>query len=64
LKLLDACMIYLIFDSSWVSPVQVMPKKSSIMVVKNDNNELIPTRTTTRLRVCMDYKKHNKASNP
>ena len=29
-------------------------------MVRNDNNELIPTRTTTRWRVCMDYRKLNK----
>ena len=27
LKLLDAGIIYLILDSEWVSPVQVVPKK-------------------------------------
>jgi len=31
-------------------------------VVKNDNNELIPTRTTIGWRVCMDYRKLNKAT--
>jgi len=41
LKLLDAGMIHPIFDSSWVSPVQVVPKKGWITVVQNDNNELI-----------------------
>ena len=47
LKLLDAGMIYLISNSSWDSPVQVVPKKGSIKVAKSDNNELIPTRATT-----------------
>ena len=47
LKLLDAGIIYPISDSQWVSPTQVVPKKSGITVVKNANNELIPTRTTT-----------------
>ena len=36
LKLLDAGIIYLISDSSWVSPTQVVPKKSGITVMKND----------------------------
>ena len=46
LKLLDACIIYLISDSSWVSHVQVVPKKSGVTVVTNANNELISTRVT------------------
>ena len=46
LKLLDAGIIYLISDSSWVSPIQVVPKKNRIIVVKNDQGELIPTRLT------------------
>ena len=44
LKLLDTSIIYPISNSEWVSLVQVMPKKSGITVVKNKNNELIPTR--------------------
>ncbi|RVW67359.1 Retrovirus-related Pol polyprotein from transposon 17.6 [Vitis vinifera] len=47
LKLLDAGIIYPISDSSWVSPTQVVPKKSGITVMKNDEGELIPTRLTT-----------------
>ncbi|KAL5578548.1 hypothetical protein UlMin_020247 [Ulmus minor] len=46
-KLMDAGIIYPISDSSWVSPVQVVPKKGGMTVVKNDKNELIPTRTVT-----------------
>ena len=53
LQLLDAEWSTL-SDSSWVSPVQVVPKKGRILVVKNDNNELIPTGTITRWRLCMD----------
>ncbi|CAN6547298.1 unnamed protein product [Malus baccata var. baccata] len=43
LKLLDVGIIYAISDSKWVSPVQVVPKKSRLIVVKNEKNELIPT---------------------
>jgi len=43
LKCLDNGIIYLISNSSWMSPVQVVPKKSGITVVKNDDDELIPT---------------------
>ena len=48
LKWLDAGVIYPISNSSWVSPVQVVPKNGGITVVKNENNELLPTRTVTR----------------
>ncbi|GJR24205.1 reverse transcriptase domain-containing protein [Tanacetum coccineum] len=44
IKLLDAGLIYPIFDSPWVSPVHCVPKKGGITVVENEDNELIPTR--------------------
>nr|GEU84459.1 reverse transcriptase domain-containing protein [Tanacetum cinerariifolium] len=44
IKLLDAGIMYLISDSPWVSPIHCVPKKDGITVVKNENNELIPTR--------------------
>ncbi|KAK9150909.1 hypothetical protein Syun_009218 [Stephania yunnanensis] len=44
LKLLDAGMIYPISDSKWVSPIQVVPKKTGITVVTNSRGELVPTR--------------------
>ncbi|XP_026435521.1 uncharacterized protein LOC113333225 [Papaver somniferum] len=47
LKLLDVGVIYPISDSKWVSPVQVVPKKSGITVVKNEDNDLVPTRIQT-----------------
>ncbi|KAH9671232.1 hypothetical protein KPL70_017283 [Citrus sinensis] len=59
LKLLDAGIIYPIYDSSWVSLVQVVPKKSGVTVVTNADNELIPTKVTTGWRVCIDYRKLN-----
>ena len=62
LKLLDSGIIYPISDSSWVSPVHVVPKKSGITVVKNEGNELVPTRTQTGWRVCIDYRKLNLAT--
>ncbi|XP_038711641.1 uncharacterized protein LOC120005855 [Tripterygium wilfordii] len=62
LKLLDVGVIYPISDSKWVSPVQVVPKKSGITVVKNKDDELIPTRMTTGWRVCIDYRKLNTAT--
>ena len=62
LKLLNVGVIYAISDSLWVSPVQVVPKKCGMTVVKNDNNEFIPTRIVTGWRVCMDYCKLKKAT--
>ncbi|KAM5555299.1 hypothetical protein ABKV19_023282, partial [Rosa sericea] len=59
IKLLDCGIIYPISDSKWVSPVQVVPKKSGITVVKNEQNELVPQRTVTGHRVCIDYRKLN-----
>ncbi|XP_070050007.1 uncharacterized protein [Nicotiana tomentosiformis] len=47
IKWLDAGVVYPISDSSWNSPVQCFPKKGGMMVVTNDKNELIPTRTMT-----------------
>ena len=52
-------VIYPIFDSEWVSPTQVVPKKLGIAVVENESGELVPTRTTTRWRMCIDYRKLN-----
>ena len=59
IKLLDCGVIYPISDSRWVSPVQVVPKKSGVTVVKNEENELVPTRIQTGWRVCIDYRKLN-----
>ncbi|XP_075103703.1 uncharacterized protein LOC142178272 [Nicotiana tabacum] len=61
-KLLAAGIIYPISDSPWVSPVQVVPKKGGMAVIKNESNELIPTRTITRRRVCIDYRRLNNAT--
>jgi len=44
LKLLDAGVIYLIYDSDWISPVQVVPKKTGITVVENEDGNKVLTR--------------------
>nr|GEZ23350.1 retrovirus-related Pol polyprotein from transposon 17.6 [Tanacetum cinerariifolium] len=61
-KLLDAGLIYPISDSPWVSPIHCVPKKGGMTVIKNDENELIPTRLVTGWRVCIDYRKLNEAT--
>ena len=62
LKWLNAGFIYEISDSPSVSPVHVVPKKGGFIVIRNEKNELIPTRTVTGWRVCRDYKKLNTAT--
>ena len=62
LKLLDIGIIYPISDSKWVSPTQVVPKKSGITVVKNEKGESIPTRIPSSWRMCIDYRKLNDAT--
>jgi hypothetical protein len=62
LKLYQARIIYLVPHSEWVSLVQVVPKKGGMIVVTNEKNELIPQRTFTRWRMCIDYRKLNKAT--
>ena len=44
LKWLNAGFIYAISDSSWVSPVHVVPKKGGFTLIINEKNELIPKR--------------------
>ena len=62
IKLLDSDIIYPISDISWVIPVQVVPKKRGTIMIKNYQNELIPTRKVTGWGVCIDYRKLNEAT--
>ena len=62
IKWLDAGVVYPISDSSWTLPVQCVSKKGGMTVVTNSQNELIPTRTVTGWRVCMDYHNLNKVT--
>ncbi|GKC46176.1 reverse transcriptase domain-containing protein [Tanacetum coccineum] len=49
-------------DSPWVSLIHCAPKKGGITVVTNENDELVPTRTVTGWRVCIDYRKLNEST--
>ncbi|KAK5772983.1 hypothetical protein PVK06_049285 [Gossypium arboreum] len=59
IKLLDVDIIYNISDSRWVSPVQVVPKKTDVAVKKNAKGDFVPTRVQNGWRVCIDYRKLN-----
>jgi hypothetical protein len=37
----------------------VIPKKTRITIVKNQNDELVPTHVQNRWQVCIDYRKLN-----
>ena len=62
LKLFNVGIIYHISDSKQVSQVQVVLKTSGIIMVKNEENELMPTRVQTGWRVYIDYYKLNAAT--
>ena len=49
LKWLNPGFIYAILDSPWVSQVHMVPKKGGFTMVRNEKNELIPTRTCDRM---------------
>ena len=59
LKLQQADIIYPILHIPWVSPTQVVPKKSRVTIVKNKKEEDMPTRLTIGWRVCIDYRRLN-----
>ena len=61
-RLLAAGIIYPFLDRTWVSPIQVVPKKSGITVVRNQDNELIPTRVANSWRVYIDYRRQNQVT--
>ena len=62
LKLLNVGVIYPISDSNWKSPIQVVPKKFGVTLIKNENNKDVPSRVQTGWRVCIDYRKLNATS--
>ena len=47
IKLLQAGIIYPISNSTWVSPTQVVPKKSRVTTMHKEKGEEMPTRLTT-----------------
>ena len=61
-KRLNTGIIYAISNNPWVSLVHVVLKKGGFTVIINENDQLIPTRTVTRWRVCIEYRKMNNAT--
>ncbi|RDX81264.1 Retrovirus-related Pol polyprotein from transposon 17.6, partial [Mucuna pruriens] len=49
-KLLVVGIIYPILDSQWVSPMQVVPKKFGMTIMKNQHDELVPMRIQNNWR--------------
>ncbi|GKB78056.1 reverse transcriptase domain-containing protein [Tanacetum coccineum] len=62
LKPLPNNLEYVFLEGPWVSLIHCIPKKGGITFVTNKNNELVPTRTVTGWRVCIDYHKLNEAT--
>ena len=62
LKWLDTGVIYPISDSAWVSLVQVVPRKGGTIMIKIENNTLLPSKIVTGWRIFIDYRKLNKAT--
>lgn len=60
LKLLEVGVICPIFDSSWVTSVHIVPKKGGVIIVQNEKSKLIPTRTVSGWRMCIDYQRLNQ----
>ncbi|GJR54549.1 reverse transcriptase domain-containing protein [Tanacetum coccineum] len=61
-KLLDQTPLNYRSLTSMGNPLHCVPKKGGMTVVKNDENDLIPTRLITGWRVCIDYRKLNEAT--
>ncbi|KAL4026348.1 hypothetical protein IC575_014777 [Cucumis melo] len=62
LKLKDIEIIYPVLDSTWVSPIHVVPKKTRMTVVKNDKGEMVLMQMQNGWRMCIDYRKLNEVT--
>ena len=62
LKWLNAEIIYLIFDSQWMSLVHIVPKKAGETIMINEKGDEIQTLLPMRWRVCIDYRRLNSVT--
>ena len=58
-KPLNVGIICAISNSDWVCPVQVLPKRGGIMVIKNEKDELSYVRTIIKWQMYIDYRNIN-----
>ena len=61
-KLLEEGIIYSIYDSKWVSPVHVVPKKGGVTIVSNTKGDSVAQRSHIGRRIYIDYRKLNKST--
>nr|GFB59486.1 reverse transcriptase domain-containing protein [Tanacetum cinerariifolium] len=58
---LEFCSHKILLEEDYSPKVQSQ-RRGGMTVIKNDENELVPTRLVTGWRVCIDYKKLNEAT--
>nr|GFA48973.1 hypothetical protein [Tanacetum cinerariifolium] len=59
---LEFCLHKILLEEDYSPKVQSQRRKGGMTVIKNNENELVPTRLVTRWRVCIDYRKLNEAT--
>ena len=62
IRLIESGIIYPIVDYKWVSIVHCVPKKGRMTVVPNEEDELVAHSTVFGYRMCINFRKLNKAT--
>nr|GEX59839.1 hypothetical protein [Tanacetum cinerariifolium] len=58
----EFCSHKILLEEDYSPKVQSQRRKGGMTVIKNNENELVPTRLVTGWRVCIDYRKLNEAT--